>query len=167
MTVQGDLREAVLYDVMDRIAGELGEEIFALDWGVLNVIGEAEDIFGGKQQSSIDNAKARYTKLKQVLDGKADGTSPEHRRLIFGAIKKRMRGEQRLIKRAKKSRSKAKKCGHETVAKPEHLQRKLDGVALRRDKNGYFVSTHRARCKSYETPDKIPIKKIQFIRSTG
>jgi hypothetical protein len=35
------------------------------------------------------------------------------------------------------------------------------------DKNGFFVLTHRARSKSYESVDKIPEKDIKFIESTG
>lgn len=44
---------------------------------------------------------------------------------------------------------------------------KFRGVSLGRDKNGVFVMTHRARSKSYERQDKIPIKDINFIASTG
>jgi hypothetical protein len=35
------------------------------------------------------------------------------------------------------------------------------------DKDGYFIHTHRARSKSYETPEKISVKDIKFIDSTG
>jgi len=35
------------------------------------------------------------------------------------------------------------------------------------DKNGYFIHTHRARSKSYSSPDKISVKDIKFIDSTG
>ncbi len=35
------------------------------------------------------------------------------------------------------------------------------------DKNGYFIHTHRARSKSHEEPDAIPVKDIKFIDSTG
>lgn len=35
------------------------------------------------------------------------------------------------------------------------------------DKDGYFVHTHRARCKSFSEPGKIGIKEIKFIDSTG
>ena len=35
------------------------------------------------------------------------------------------------------------------------------------DKNGYFISTHRARNKSNEDYMKISIKDIKFIDSTG
>lgn len=43
----------------------------------------------------------------------------------------------------------------------------FDGVDLGADKNGFFVFTHRARSKSYETIDKIPQKDINFIETTG
>ena len=41
------------------------------------------------------------------------------------------------------------------------------GCDLGADKNGFFCFTHRARSKSYESPDKIPQKDINFIESTG
>lgn len=41
------------------------------------------------------------------------------------------------------------------------------GVGLRRDKNGVFVHTHRARSKSYPSADAIPQKVVRFIESTG
>lgn len=43
----------------------------------------------------------------------------------------------------------------------------FDGVDLGADENGFFVFTHRARSKSYETIDKIPQKDINFIETTG
>lgn len=51
--------------------------------------------------------------------------------------------------------------------KPEDLKDTLSGVSLGKDDNGYFVYTHRARSKSYETPHAIPQGKIDFIESTG
>ena len=36
-----------------------------------------------------------------------------------------------------------------------------------RDKDGYFCYTHRARSKSYDSIDKIPKSKVEFIGSTG
>jgi len=41
------------------------------------------------------------------------------------------------------------------------------GFSMGIDKNGYFIHTHRARSKSYESPDKIPVKDMKFIQSTG
>jgi hypothetical protein len=41
------------------------------------------------------------------------------------------------------------------------------GCSLGKDDKGYFVYTHRARSKSYPTKDKIPIKDLKFIDSTG
>lgn len=35
------------------------------------------------------------------------------------------------------------------------------------DKDGFFVHTHRARCKSFKKPELIGIKEIKFIDSTG
>lgn len=46
-----------------------------------------------------------------------------------------------------------------------NLQKK--GCSLGADKNGFFCYTHRARSKSYESPEKIPQKDVEFIESTG
>lgn len=56
------------------------------------------------------------------------------------------------------------------LTKPKELMDKTDkadGVSLGRDKKGYFVYTHRARSKSYESPEKIPVKDIEYIETTG
>lgn len=50
---------------------------------------------------------------------------------------------------------------------PVELREKMDGVSLGKDNKGFYVYTHRARCSSYPTPDKIPESKIKFIKSTG
>lgn len=44
---------------------------------------------------------------------------------------------------------------------------RYNGVSIGRDEDGYFVATHRARSESYDSPDKIPAKKLAWIRSTG
>ena len=41
------------------------------------------------------------------------------------------------------------------------------GFSMGIDKDGFFVHTHRARSKSYEKPEKITVKEIKFIDSTG
>lgn len=99
-----DPREAVLEDVLARIAEERGIEVLALDWGILNYLHEM--------------------------------TNHE-------------------------------KFGKVAIGKPHGLRKRLAGVGLAQDKNGVYVRTHRARCKSYPSADKIPLDKIRFIRSTG
>jgi hypothetical protein len=53
------------------------------------------------------------------------------------------------------------------------LKKKIDdhdwpsGFDMGVDKDGYFIHTHRARSKSYKSPDKIPARDIKFIDSTG
>lgn len=251
-----ELRESVLADAMDLVAAELGEEVLALDWGILNVLAEGDapevakarisnqeavkllqqmkckhpvklsefrrgieveqehgpklgsntnvtkgslaaaarialahlkeipdyytrldkmekDAKKGKKveeadlEKSMAYAAARRKNLKAILDGKLPIDSPEAKSLVNGSIKRRIRGEERLIKRARRARTRNRKQGYEPVAKPQELRKRLDGVSLSRDKNGFFVRTHRARSKSYPEPGKIPLKKIQFIRSTG
>lgn len=49
---------------------------------------------------------------------------------------------------------------------PRHSGR-YRGVSIGRDKNGYFIFTHRARSKSYPSPQDIPDKVLSWIESTG
>lgn len=57
--------------------------------------------------------------------------------------------------------------GGTPVPKPDALKSKLSEVGLAKDDKGYYVYTHRARSKSYASPEKIPDKDITFIASTG
>lgn len=50
---------------------------------------------------------------------------------------------------------------------PKIKGKNFDGVSMGADKNGFFVNTHRARSKSYDSPANIPDGKIKFIESTG
>ena len=56
------------------------------------------------------------------------------------------------------------------LSKPQELRdksTKIDGVSMGADKNGFYVYTHRARCKSHSTPEGISKTEIDFIESTG
>ena len=53
------------------------------------------------------------------------------------------------------------------LGKPKIEGKSFYGVSMGADKNGFFVYTHRARSKSYKSPEKIPNKDIEFIESTG
>ena len=44
---------------------------------------------------------------------------------------------------------------------------KSSGVSLGADKDGFFCYTHRAASKRHESPEKIPVKEINFIETTG
>lgn len=55
----------------------------------------------------------------------------------------------------------------ESIIKPEGLKKKMEGVSLGEDEKGFYVYTHRARSKSYESPEKIPNSKIKYIETTG
>jgi hypothetical protein len=44
---------------------------------------------------------------------------------------------------------------------------RFQGVSVGRDKDGFYVFTHRARSKSYPSAADIPKKVVTFIRSTG
>jgi hypothetical protein len=47
------------------------------------------------------------------------------------------------------------------------ISSKISGCSMGADKDGFFVYTHRARCKSFPSPLKITKKCIDFIESTG
>jgi 8-oxo-dGTP pyrophosphatase MutT (NUDIX family) len=44
---------------------------------------------------------------------------------------------------------------------------RFEGVGLKQDDNGWYVTTHRARSDSYESPEKIPQSVVDKIESTG
>jgi hypothetical protein len=44
---------------------------------------------------------------------------------------------------------------------------KAKGVTLRKDKDGFYVHTHRARSKSYKTAMMIPKSVIEKTEATG
>ncbi len=50
---------------------------------------------------------------------------------------------------------------------PKIEGKSFKGVSLGADKNGFFVFTHRARCKSKPDIKDIPNKAIEFIETTG
>ena len=50
---------------------------------------------------------------------------------------------------------------------PKVKGKRFHGVSLGADKKGFYVYTHRAASKRYESPDKIPQSAIDFIESTG
>lgn len=78
-----------------------------------------------------------------------------------------------------KKKKKTKWAGKYTVVEKAANQLKLNemttprtsgrykGVSVGRDKDGFFVTTHRARSKSYLTLAKIPDAKIKWVESTG
>lgn len=53
------------------------------------------------------------------------------------------------------------------LRKPAGMPKESDGLGFGANKDGFFVYTHRARCKSVKDPLKIPMKSIKFIQSTG
>lgn len=53
------------------------------------------------------------------------------------------------------------------VKKPDDLKTLMDGVSLKKDEDGFYVTTHRARSESYKTPHDIPSSVIKRIETTG
>lgn len=53
------------------------------------------------------------------------------------------------------------------LVKPQGQGKRMKDVGLGKDKDGYFVYTHRARSRSYPTPEAIPNSAVKFIESTG
>lgn len=60
-----------------------------------------------------------------------------------------------------------KQANVSTTDDPAGKDARFDGVSLKQDDDGYYVTTHRARSKSYPTPEAIPQSKVDFIESTG
>lgn len=48
-----------------------------------------------------------------------------------------------------------------------HKSGRYRGTSVGRDKDGYFVMTHRCRSKSYPKASEIPDATIKGVRSTG
>ena len=71
------------------------------------------------------------------------------------------------------SRTRANKGKITGLALHADLKKKIkdknlpDGFDMGIDKDGFYIHTHRARSKSYESPEKITEKDIKFIDSTG
>lgn len=55
----------------------------------------------------------------------------------------------------------------DNVPKPDDLKGLMREVSLGKDKDGYFVYTHRCRSDSYKSPHKIPKSRIEFVSSTS
>ena len=64
------------------------------------------------------------------------------------------------------SKKKLKRKEDEYVDKGEYKE-KFEGVSLRKDKDGYYCHTHRARSDSYKSLAAIPKSVVKFIESTG
>jgi len=47
------------------------------------------------------------------------------------------------------------------------ISKKISGVSFGAMKDGFFVYTHRARCKAHANPLKITKKEIDWVESTG
>lgn len=103
----------------------------------------------------INERKSEYTETKESL-------------MKSKSIGKEMKEE---ILKYLTSGSKYHEGGRVTsLKKPKELiekSSKSNGVSMGADKDGFFVYTHRARSKSHLTPDKITVKEISFIDSTG
>lgn len=48
-----------------------------------------------------------------------------------------------------------------------HMGKSHLGCSMGRDKDGFYVYTHRARSKSYPRPGAIPKDRVRFVESTG
>ena len=73
----------------------------------------------------------------------------------------------KLGQKIAKSKSKKDSSIQKGLSKPQNTKQNFNGVSLGKDKDGFFVYTHRARSNSYESPEKIPQGRIDFIESTG
>ncbi len=119
-------------------------------------------------RESAERAVANSARRRELIHGALQGDrSTQHRDTLVRSLMYQLRREDRLVRNAKKQASKRARQKWEPVQKPYGLRRRLEGVGLRKDARGFFVHTHRARSHSYPSPEKIPLSKIRFIRSTG
>jgi predicted nucleic acid-binding Zn-ribbon protein len=71
------------------------------------------------------------------------------------------------LKRSQNARSKKPRGRQPKPVRGYGRDPKFDGLALKKDKNGFYVHTHRSRSDSYPTVDDIPDQEIEQIRATG
>ena len=161
-----ELREAVLQDAMERIVGEHGQEILVLEWSILNRLTSSK-LLTEDETTAEKRAKNNLKILSHCTPKLLKQIPVEQKAAICRAVHQQIGREKRSIKRNRKRRLLHKKRKWEPVDKPIELCTKLKEVSLGKDKNGYFVYTHRARCNSYPSPEEIPQAKIRFIGSTG
>ena len=112
-----------------------------------------------------------FKEFKKILEKKSDEkvdvkTSIKYARMIPSELK-----EVALsIVKDYSSYSKGKIHGlklHKDLLKKINDKNLPNGFDMGIDKDGYFIHTHRARSKSYESPNKITVKGIKWVDSTG
>lgn len=70
-------------------------------------------------------------------------------------------------KRSRKKKTKENLYKKYSYPYPPIKSGKFRGVSKGVDKNGVYIYTHRCRSKSFPSWDKIPMKVIRWIKSTG
>jgi hypothetical protein len=117
-------------------------------------------------KKTLDEEKQRILQL--MLEKKSDYSDNRSALMRSKSISKEMKEE---ILKYFNGGSIYHEGGHiYGLTKPKELtdkSPKADGVSMGADKNGFFVYTHRARSDSHATPEKISVKEINFIESTG
>lgn len=154
-------------------AGSKGGDVRAIQRrvGGLKVDGE----YGPKTAAAIRAFQKRHG---LVVDGKVGhqtttalaGHYAAARKAKPGAIKRSDRAKLANLRGRRDVREASPNEKDPTTAERQQLRArcaKAAGVSLKRDKNGLFVHTHRARSKSYASVAAIPLSVIEFIESTG
>ncbi len=90
----------------------------------------------------------------------SDGRTPK----ILGKIRKRKLHKEDTCVNCGIPWEETKDFKNVTI--PSDLRDAMNQCSLGKNKDGYFVYTHRAKSKSYKTPHDIPKSKIDFINST-
>lgn len=90
-------------------------------------------------RSSVKNSKTLPKEMKEKIEPLLTNKSKYNKGIVTGLVSPNIKGKGKSFA----------------------------SVGLGADKDGFFVHTHRARSKSYTSPDKIPNDKIVFIESTG
>lgn len=147
-------KEARITDADKRDAWKWLEEL------LLKVVNDRHEMLDDDNRTPKDTAEPINENKK-----KSDYTETKESLLRSKSIGKEMKEE---ILKYISSGSKYHEGGTVTgLSIPKIEGKSFDGVSMGADKNGFFVYTHRARSKSHPTPEKITIKEIKFIESTG
>lgn len=112
----------------------------------------------------------KYLMEYEIFEKKSKGDVPIETSIQYARIPKELKEE---ALKYLKDYSKCKKSRISGLLLHPDLKKKIkeknlpDGFDMGIDKDGYYIHTHRARSKSYESPSKISVKDIKFIDSTG
>jgi len=112
---------------------------------------------------SIPGTRARYDQARSQMQ---DHLHSQFEQLSGRPLPRRPRGDEGQMPPDPFTAARRKKPEGKPVRGYTRDPR-YDGMHLKKDRNGFYVHTHRLRSDSYPTPDDIPDSEIEKIRATG